>query len=175
MVNSVLQVPTPESILHKAEALFSEIARLPVDEATVLAGVLENALDDVPYQHQTKEKMARALEVRHKELGMNCTSAPAKNVEDTAVPALMDLQKIDQNAHFSARSPVDGWTLTGIRDTLDDLLDAACGMQHNRKKGEEDEDLLMTALGRYVQGLRNDLAKELEPVFNAFGVEGPDY
>lgn len=98
---------------------------------------------------------------------------PTNNGE-AAAPALVDLHTVEHNAQFSAPSPIDGLALRKIGHTLDALLVAACGMQRNRRFGEED-DMLMTSLGKYMQHLRNQLAEELEPVFNAFGVEGPDY
>lgn len=64
--------------------------------------------------------------------------------------------------------------LSAIDRTLRDLLTAACGLQHF-ENGDDELGFLMASMGQHIQRLRNDLVEQLEPIFEAFGVEAVGY
>lgn len=82
MVNAAQSIPTTEEIFNRAEALFADIEQLDFDFAAEVAGVVQRAVSEVPYKHQTKEMMLEALSGRQLEqLRQMCEELPLDGLE----------------------------------------------------------------------------------------------
>lgn len=89
---------------------------------------------------------------------------------------------------LSAETKIQRSIFFHISHTLDDLLYAADGVKelarlsgttnhYTLENGfsEQHPEFLIESMGKYVQALRNKLASQLQPVFEAFDAEPPSY
>ena len=90
---------------------------------------------------------------------------------------------LDQKA--TAIKPVNTFHLKKVSRELDELLEAAeglCDLYHLMQAANEYEHVkvphplfLTRSMGHYMQILRNNIAEELEPIYEAFELEPPGY
>ena len=90
------------------------------------------------------------------------------------LPDLLSLGDVGRVDELSPLTPLKGFRFHVVAEGLQDLLKAAVALQEYGAAGEE-ENLMATSMGKYIQHLRNQLAEDMGPIFNAFGMNGPDY